>query len=100
MSLSPNFFGQPVEPCDDCLDGWCTMNCSVPMKRTALQIAIEDTAAEAGREETIKQCAQIARDYFERFDDATKGMLRANVKYIGADIAKAILALSRDKETP
>ena len=25
-------FGEPLSPCDDCLDGMCTMNCSRPMK--------------------------------------------------------------------
>lgn len=26
------FFGEPIKPCDDCVDGHCTMNCSTPMK--------------------------------------------------------------------
>lgn len=30
------FFGEPVEPCDDCWDGLCTMNCSRPVKSLAL----------------------------------------------------------------
>ncbi len=28
MSLSPLTFGKVKDPCDDCLDGHCTMNCS------------------------------------------------------------------------
>ena len=24
-------FGRPVNPCEDCIDGECTMNCSTPM---------------------------------------------------------------------
>ena len=27
-------FGRPEKPCDDCVDGWCTMNCSRPMQAT------------------------------------------------------------------
>ena len=30
------FFGKPVEPCGDCVDGKCTMNCSAPMRASAL----------------------------------------------------------------
>lgn len=26
-------FGQPVEPCEDCYEGWCTMNCSPRARR-------------------------------------------------------------------
>lgn len=28
-------FGKPVDPCEDCVDGNCTMNCSRPMRDRA-----------------------------------------------------------------
>lgn len=44
-------FGQPINPCGDCLDGECTMNCSTAFKPgTAWHERMSTARTEADRE--------------------------------------------------
>jgi hypothetical protein len=57
-------FGMPVNPCGDCLDGWCVMNCSTPMVPDAVKREQEDAILAAA--ERIKR----RRKYQRKIDEA------------------------------
>jgi hypothetical protein len=72
--MSGMFFGRPDVPCDDCSDGWCTMNCGRKLRKEVVvtaqrgPILLED----ATREELISCVSKL----FDALEDLRRSMAR------------------------